>query len=40
MRLLSFLAVGVLMSVAFADDAVIRVGVIGLDTSHAPAFAK
>ena len=38
--LLSFLAVGVLMSVAFADDAVIRVGVIGLDTSHAPAFAK
>lgn len=40
MRLLSLLAAGVLMSAAVADDAVIRVGVIGLDTSHAPAFAK
>lgn len=39
MRLLSLLAVGVLMSSASAQD-VIRVGVIGLDTSHAPAFAK
>jgi hypothetical protein len=40
MRLLSLLAVGVLMSVASAEEGVIRVGVIGLDTSHAPAFAK
>jgi hypothetical protein len=40
MRWLSLLALGVLMSAAAADDAVIRVGVIGLDTSHAPAFAK
>ena len=40
MRLLSLLAAGVLMSAAVADDAVIRVGVIGLDTSHAPAFAQ
>lgn len=40
MRLLSLLAAGVLMSVASADEAVIRVGIIGLDTSHAPAFAN
>ena len=41
MRLLSLLAVGILMSAALADDArPIRVGIIGLDTSHAPAFAK
>jgi len=39
--LFSLLALGVLMSSAVADDAgPIRVGVIGLDTSHAPAFAK
>jgi hypothetical protein len=41
MRLLFLLAVGALMSVASAEDSKpIRVGVIGLDTSHAVAFAK
>jgi hypothetical protein len=41
MRTLALLALGFFMSAALAEDAKpIRVGVIGLDTSHAPAFAK
>ena len=40
MRLLSLVVAGVLMSAATADENVIRVGVIGLDTSHAVAFAQ
>ncbi len=41
MRILSWLALGVLMNVALAEEAApLRIGVIGLDTSHAPAFAN
>ena len=41
MRICLLLAIVTLTNLAFADDASpIRVGIIGLDTSHAPAFAK